>query len=201
MDELKPCPFCCASAEVVRVYHNPDAKIESERELWDIVHSGNWGCPVKFNRSFATEAEAITAWNTRTNHHAHDNVVEVDWRKLAINLAMREADYRLNHDVHGDGSAEAGRSWDLMRRSGDQIREIALQARPDNSPDTALVGELEALAEKATPGPWEWDAWSREKAIPCFEMTPENVALIVTLRNNLPTILTALRTPTYKQED
>ena len=50
----------------------------------------------------------------------------VDWRKLAINLAMREADYRLNHDVHGDGDMKAGRAWDKMRQSGDRIREAAL---------------------------------------------------------------------------
>lgn len=48
---------------------------------------------------------------------------EPDWRKLAINLAVREADYRLNHDVHGDGSLEAGRSWDRMRRAGQAVRD------------------------------------------------------------------------------
>ena len=58
-----------------------------------------------------------------------DAMIEaVDWRKLAINLAMREADYRLNHDVHGDGHINAGRAWDRMRRSGDAIRKAALSA-------------------------------------------------------------------------
>lgn len=73
--------------------------------------------------------QAIAAWNTRTASEqprtdARGDMVEADWRKLAIQLAMREADYRLNHDVHGDGSREAGRSWDMMRRAGDAVRNL-----------------------------------------------------------------------------
>lgn len=49
---------------------------------------------------------------------------DFDWRRAALELAMREADYRLNHDVHGDGSVEAGRSWDRLRRAGDQVRSV-----------------------------------------------------------------------------
>lgn len=68
-----------------------------------------------------------------------DAMIEaVDWRKLAINLAMREADYRLNHDVHSDGHINAGRAWDRMRCSGDAIRKAALSATPDDG----LAGEL-----------------------------------------------------------
>lgn len=41
-------------------------------------------------------------------------------------LAACEADYRSAHDLCGDGSREAGRAWDLMRRAGDKAREIVL---------------------------------------------------------------------------
>lgn len=82
----------------------------------------------------------------------------VDWRRLAINMAVREADYRLNHDVHGDGSMDAGRAWDRMRQAGDAIRDIvlgsgdaALQSEPpDGLADTALdaVEIVKAALEK-----------------------------------------------------
>lgn len=38
-------------------------------------------------------------------------------------LAEAEATYRKNHDLHGDGSRETGRAWDMMRRAGDEARE------------------------------------------------------------------------------
>ena len=62
--ELKPCPFCGEGAEV---YCAHKSKLG---EAWGIVHSGNWGCPVRFERSFDTEAEAIAAWNTRAQSDA-----------------------------------------------------------------------------------------------------------------------------------
>lgn len=37
-------------------------------------------------------------------------------------LQQAEAEYRLMHDRHGDGSRAAGRAWDLMRRAGDKAR-------------------------------------------------------------------------------
>lgn len=43
-------------------------------------------------------------------------------RSLACDLQMAEAAYRRAHDLHGDGSREAGRAWDLMRRAGDKVR-------------------------------------------------------------------------------
>lgn len=57
-----------------------------------------------------------------------------DWRRAAIELAIREADYRLNHDVHGDGSREAGRSWDRLRRAGDQVRSATLRGPSTSKP-------------------------------------------------------------------
>jgi hypothetical protein len=44
-------------------------------------------------------------------------------------LQQAEAEYRKAHDLHGDGSQQAGRAWDLMRRVGDRAR-TALQAQP-----------------------------------------------------------------------
>lgn len=37
-------------------------------------------------------------------------------------LQVAEADYRLAHDLHGDGSLVAGTMWDRMRKAGDQMR-------------------------------------------------------------------------------
>lgn len=43
-------------------------------------------------------------------------------RVLACDLQLAEARYRRAHDLHGHGSREAGRAWDLMRRAGDRVR-------------------------------------------------------------------------------
>lgn len=43
-------------------------------------------------------------------------------REALENLANREQEYRIIHDTKGDGSREAGRAWDLMRRAGDNAR-------------------------------------------------------------------------------
>lgn len=43
-------------------------------------------------------------------------------RTLLDDLQQAEAEYRLMHDRHGDGSRAAGRAWDLMRRAGDKAR-------------------------------------------------------------------------------
>lgn len=49
-------------------------------------------------------------------------------REALDDLQQAEAEYRLMHDRHGDGSRAAGRAWDLMRRSGDKAR-TALEGR------------------------------------------------------------------------
>lgn len=43
-------------------------------------------------------------------------------REALAALTFAEADYRAAHDLYGDGSREAGRAWDLMRRAGDRAR-------------------------------------------------------------------------------
>lgn len=45
-------------------------------------------------------------------------------RAALATLAAAEKHYRSEHDLHGDGSREAGRVWDLMRRAGDAARAI-----------------------------------------------------------------------------
>ena len=44
------------------------------------------------------------------------------WRRLAENLAEREAEYRHTHDHEGPESVRTGRAWDRIRRAGDAVR-------------------------------------------------------------------------------
>lgn len=44
--------------------------------------------------------------------------------EVAEALQVAEADYRLAHDIHGDGSLVAGTMWDRMRKAGDQVRTM-----------------------------------------------------------------------------
>lgn len=48
--------------------------------------------------------------------------VATDLLTAADDLQVAEADYRLAHDLHGDGSLVAGTMWDRMRKAGDQMR-------------------------------------------------------------------------------
>jgi len=52
-------------------------------------------------------------------------------------LQQAEAEYRLMHDRHGDGSQASGRAWDLMRRAGDKARKAlsTLTAQADSGRD------------------------------------------------------------------
>lgn len=88
-------------------------------------HLETWANDHTEERTADIEAAIYCARQALLTHPTPDD--DFDWRKAAINLAMRESDYRLNHDVHGDGSREAGRSWDRMRHSGNAIRAAAIR--------------------------------------------------------------------------
>lgn len=45
-------------------------------------------------------------------------------RNALDDLQQAEAEYRLMHDLHGDGAAATGRAWDLMRRAGNKARAV-----------------------------------------------------------------------------
>jgi hypothetical protein len=50
---------------------------------------------------------------------------DLDEAMIALDdLAQSEAKYRWCHDANGEGSIEAGRTWDMMRHSGDRAREL-----------------------------------------------------------------------------
>lgn len=107
------------------VAENPDGPIYQPDAY--VVESGEyfWGGA----SDTATRSALIVQPLEIPNNPTSSDVV--DWRSLAIKLAIREANYRLVHDLHGDGSAEAGRAWDLMRRAGEKVSEAALQVRAD----------------------------------------------------------------------
>lgn len=46
-------------------------------------------------------------------------------------LQMREAAYRLAHDLYGDGDRKAGSAWDAMRHAGDCARAHLAQKSGD----------------------------------------------------------------------
>ena len=59
MDELKPCPFCGGEAELITLRDG----LGQICECW-VAHTCANGMSVETN-SYDTEAEAISAWNTR----------------------------------------------------------------------------------------------------------------------------------------
>lgn len=61
--------------------------------------------------------------------------------EVLIVLQGAEWEYRHGHDLYGDGSMEAGRAWDQMRRAGDKARIVlaAWEAR-DGQPRAIAEG-------------------------------------------------------------
>ena len=55
MEELKACPFCGGEAELYNAEY-PKATL---------VSCGTEGCPMQYGRNYATETDAIKAWNRR----------------------------------------------------------------------------------------------------------------------------------------
>lgn len=45
-------------------------------------------------------------------------------RGMLGDLQFAESDYRAVYGLHGDGSRQSGRAWDLMRRAGDKARAL-----------------------------------------------------------------------------
>lgn len=58
MEELKPCPFCGGEADVI-----DEGKGTEPERYW--AYCGNVNCFVEGTSAYATEREAIEAWNTR----------------------------------------------------------------------------------------------------------------------------------------
>jgi hypothetical protein len=70
-----------------------------------------WPTPEQTTEGLA--AEALTTMQAREDAPI----------RVLDDVQQAEAEYRLMHDRHGDGSQAAGRAWDLMRRAGDKARE------------------------------------------------------------------------------
>ena len=75
---------------------------------------------------------------TEENQDEHEAIQEANARLIAAapdllaaleELADCEQKYRSAHDLRGDGSKEAGRAWDLMRRAGDRARAAIAKAK------------------------------------------------------------------------
>jgi len=95
MDELEPCPNpWCDRPNGLRVSLIDDEwRVNCRCNLVGPGEKGN------------TRGQAIAAWNTRANHHAHSDVVEA-----ACNMALRSAvfDVLRRHDVSEQCFAEHG---------------------------------------------------------------------------------------------
>lgn len=73
------------------------------------------------------EIERLKQWGRREIERNAKSEIKLRAENTEIQealqeLAKAEYRYRLNHDVEGEGSIEAGRSWDNMRHKGDLAR-------------------------------------------------------------------------------
>lgn len=68
MDKLKPCPLCGSAFKMGQEPHDnhPVGGMFYLYHEYGPIGSAARKCPIRVSRHFHTEAEAITAWNTRT---------------------------------------------------------------------------------------------------------------------------------------
>ena len=70
MSDLKPCPFCGGEASTYSM------------ETWWVSHACD--CLGKYvgTKEYATEAEAIAAWNTRVDYHGYEKAAIEAWESI-----------------------------------------------------------------------------------------------------------------------
>ena len=110
---LLPCPFC-----------GGEARLAGFDEGY--VECADCGATANMDGNF--QGSPAEAWNTRAATASNAAMVAELVEHLDL-LANREQQYRAMHDLKGDGSHEAGRAWDLMRRAGDQARTTLARAK------------------------------------------------------------------------
>lgn len=71
MDKLKPCPFCGSAFKMGQEprYNHPVGGMFYLYHEYGPLGSAARKCPIVVEPHFHTEAEAITAWNTRKANH------------------------------------------------------------------------------------------------------------------------------------
>ncbi len=121
-EELKPCMFC---GEANDVFSNVTFANASQP-----IHYIECGRCSAMGPSGKTDNEAVTAWNTRALEGIASPAAIGEVVEALRDLAEKEAEYRHDHDVYGDGNTMTGRAWDRMRYSGERAR--AALAKLDN---------------------------------------------------------------------
>ena len=98
MSELKPCPFCNGEASVLRMDYGDDSTVWGVFCANDSDDSFSHG---HFIDNFATEAEAIDAWNTRAERtctrEKHGVKTDGSWRLRCSLCGYGIGDKRFNY--------------------------------------------------------------------------------------------------------
>ena len=105
-EELKPCPFCGGKASVKAMEYGDDYKVWGvfcESDLESEYGHGH------FLDNFATEAEAIAAWNTRTPEQAIaatlggvECVPHGEWESISQTQEVRHIFCECGHELGMD---------------------------------------------------------------------------------------------------
>ena len=96
-EELKPCPFCGGDAELSHVLASVG------RNYFAVECADKRGCRVVVSSRAATEAEAIAAWNTRSESDG-ERVREAEdrgYKRAAKMIAALVADAMIYEDSYG----------------------------------------------------------------------------------------------------
>ena len=210
-ETLKPCPVCGDEPKWRGSRHDYAAGIYRLQCLGETHLFQAYG---------ASEEKCIAAWNNRAPTQPADSAGLVERLKYCDEHGIFKAvEDRMSASYDEAVHHIAAQDAEIAR-----LREV-LEFLADKADNDALVRELEALASKATKGPWSvfyydagdkdncpsiqapdsedcavihWDGFKQEywtSANGDQRQIDANAAMICLLRNSLPTILAALRTP------
>ena len=99
MSELLSCPFCGGEAFTYSM------------ETWWVSHACD--CLGKYvgTKEYATEAEAIAAWNTRADYHGYEQAAIEAWESIKAWNSRAERTCYADEVTHRDCKYSVNRGW------------------------------------------------------------------------------------------
>lgn len=105
---LALCPFCGGEASVKVLEYDDNCKVWGVFCESDLANEYSHG---HFVDNYATEAEAIAAWNTRVDYHGYDQAAIEAWESIKAWNSRAERTCYADEVTHRDCKYSVNRGW------------------------------------------------------------------------------------------